>query len=323
METYEYFLAPLIGFTAMVAGGFWGLGGGWFVVPALLILGVSDMVAVGASLLQMLLSSSMTVFKQFKSIGWKKHGWGMEVALPLCLLSFVGGFLGRPAGLYVEGLFNSRKPQQILYLFLLGFIFYKTLWGKNSADETAAPTGPPPSESGKFFASMQFKTGVIGFFVGILSSLLGIGGGTITRPVMKSYLGTPESMTGKISRLAVFITALAGTISYLSSMKSFSTDDPAMGSLTIGLLMATGGFIGFPLGAWMHSKVLATGKGEQAGKSFGWVILMVFVGLFFKIISMPNVSRIIMLICGLFLLIYLFTTTFIACKQIKNNEINL
>jgi hypothetical protein len=292
----SYYIAPLIGFCAMLAGGFWGLGGGWFVVPALMAMGVETPVAAGASLLQMLPSTFLTVLKQFKSIGWGKNSWGINIALPICGMAFIGGFFGCPAGDFMEAFFNSRKPQQCIYLVLLGFILYKTFMHKPAASSIEDIEVTKPSWA---------KTGVIGFLVGVLSSLLGIGGGTITRPVMKSYLHVPEIFTGKIARLAVFTTALAGTTSYLMKIDTLKIGDPGTDSLILGLLMASGGFIGFPLGAWLHSKVVSSGNGERAAHSFSYVVIMVIVSLFFKIINVPEGSQITIFICGIFLLAFL------------------
>ena len=303
---YSYYLAPLVGFTAMLAGGFWGLGGGWFVVPALLTLGIDITIAVGASLLQMLPSTFLTVLKQFKSIGWGKNSWGINIALPMCGMAFIGGFFGRPVGVFLQNFFDSRKPHQCIYLVLLGFILYKTFTHKprqkSSADDTIHKSSP-------------VKTGGFGFLVGVLSSLLGIGGGTITRPVMKSYLHVPEVFTGKIARLAVFTTALSGTASYLLQIETFKPGDPGTDSLILGLLMASGGFIGFPLGAWLHSKVVKSGHDEKAAHSFSYVVILVILSLSFKIINQVAISQTIILICGVFLLSFLPIFTVWSCKN--------
>jgi len=303
---YSYYLAPLIGFIAMLAGGFWGLGGGWFVVPTLLTLGISSPVAVGASLLQMLPSTFLTVVKQFKSIGWGKNSWGRNIALPICGMAFIGGFWGRPLGVFLQEFFNSRKPHQCIYLFLLGFLLYKTFSHKAP---TEALTDKKPDKAS------HVKTGIIGFIVGVLSSLLGIGGGTITRPVMKSYLHVPEIFTGKIARLAVFTTALSGTTSYLMQIETLKLGDPGTDSLMLGLLMASGGFIGFPLGAWLHSKVVVSGHDERAAHSFSYVLILVLLSLFFKIINQITISQIIILTCGVFLLSFLPIFTVWSCRH--------
>lgn len=303
---YAYYLAPLVGFTAMLAGGFWGLGGGWFAVPVLLTLGVNNPVAAGASLVQMIPSTLLTVLRQFRSIGWGKNSWGLTVALPLCGMAFFGGFFGRPAGVFIQEIFDSRKPQQCLYLVLLGFILYKTLFHRS-------PVGTNPDASENAAGTSPVITGVTGFLVGVLSSLLGVGGGTITRPIMKSYLLVPEAFTGKIARLAVFITAISGTASYLLEIRTFKSGDPGTDSLLLGLLMATGGSIGFPVGAWLHGKALLAGRAEAAARSFSYVVILVLLSLFFKIIDQTVISQIIILICGLLLLALL--PAFIARKR--------
>ncbi len=311
---YIYYLAPLVGFTAMIAGGFWGLGGGWFVVPTLLTLGIDNSVAVGASLLQMLPSTFLTVLRQFKSIGWGKKSWGVNIALPMCGMAFIGGFFGRPVGVFLQDFFNSRKPHQCIYLVLLGFILYKTFSYKEASRTPAlsgAETIPGASPA---------KTGIIGFTVGVLSSLLGIGGGTITRPIMKSYLHVPEIFTGRIARLAVFTTALSGTASYLMQIETLKPGDPGTDSLILGLLMASGGFIGFPLGAWMHSKVVTSGHEEKAAHSFSYVIILVLLSLFFKIINQVGIGQVIILICGLFLLSFLSIFTIWSHKHPNSKQ---
>ncbi|MFA7229861.1 MAG: sulfite exporter TauE/SafE family protein [Victivallaceae bacterium] len=295
MNEYVYYLAPLVGFIANVAGGFWGLGGGWFIVPSLLVFGVPDVVAVGASLLQMVFSTMPTVGRQFKSIGWKRGGWGISLALPLCLMSFLGGFFGCPLGEFVEYLSNhSRKPHQVIYFLLLAFIFYKTLCSRDKAHDDNAVAELKP-----------WKPGIIGFIIGAVSAMLGIGGGAITRPAMKGLLGVPENITGKISRLAVSVTAVSGSISYLSGMKGFHAGDPGRDSLVIGLLLAVGGFAGFALGAWIHGKVLAAGQGAKAGRSFAWMVLPVMVALGFKIFNLPLWGCGAIFFAGIFLMFYL------------------
>jgi len=122
---YSYYLAPLVGFTAMLAGGFWGLGGGWFAAPVLLTLGVNTTVAVGASLLQMLPSTFLTVLKQFKSIGWGKNSWGLNIALPICGMAFIGGFFGRPVGVLMEDFLTAANRISAFILYCWASFYIK------------------------------------------------------------------------------------------------------------------------------------------------------------------------------------------------------
>ncbi len=304
----------LIGFTAMVSGGFWGLGGGWLVVPCLLLMNEDMKVAVPASLLQMLISSSFTVIKQLPKIGWKKGGWGWTVAVPLTGAAFVGGFFGRPLGNWIQEIFDSRKPHQALFLILLVYIFFSTVF--SSEGKTASR----PAES-SLAVKKIWQTLIAGFGVGVLASLLGIGGGTVNRPVLKSVLKVPEKTTAAIARLAVFITAIAGTISYFSGMKFFpDPSHPGTKALLTGLMLAAGGSIGFALGTRMHSIVLNAGGAKTAHQSFALMVLLVSVSVLCKLLDYIEIGRIIILSSAGLLLIYLFSTTILSMINVAKEN---
>ncbi len=313
MDSYIYELAPLIGFVAMLAGGFWGLGGGWFVVPALLILGVDLQTAVGASLLQMMLSSCPTVIRQFKSIGWQRDGWGLRVALPLTGAAFLGGLFGRPVSSLLINIFDSTRPQQIIYLLLLGYIFFKTLLHvepTSDNDGGTEETRQPPK---------LIRTSILGFITGVLSALLGIGGGTVNRPVLRNFLKVPEVYTGKIARLAVLLVAISGSISYLSVTYGENAGNVRSEILWLGVLLAVGGFIGFALGAWTHHLLLEAGRASHASKSFAWMVLPILIGVFLKLLDLNLCAQITVLIAGGFLFIYL-GSLFISVRKTGNYD---
>ena len=304
----------LIGFTAMVSGGFWGLGGGWLVVPCLLLLGEDMEVAVAASLLQMLISTSFTVLRQLPKIGWKKGDWGWTVAVPLTGAAFIGGFFGRPLGYFIQELFDSRKPHQALFLVLLVYIFINTLMSKEDK------TGYRPGDSGSAKKKI-WQTICAGFGVGVLASLLGIGGGTVNRPVMKSLLKVPEKTTAAIARLSVFLTAISGTISYYSGAENFlDPSKPGGKALMIGLMLAAGGIIGFAIGTKMHAIVLNAGGAKAAHQSFALMVLLVSVSVLCKLLNADATGRIIILSSAGLLLIYLFTTTILCMAKVAKKD---
>jgi uncharacterized membrane protein YfcA len=265
----------------------------------------------------MLPSTLPTVMKQLRKIGWKRGGWGFNVALPLCVLSFIGGFFGKPLGKAIAEYFSSRKPQQCIYFFLLLWIFYSTL--STSKKHKKQPL-TADAENKHAPSAKPVLTAVAGFFTGVLSSLLGIGGGTIVRPVLRGVLRVPEEHTAMIARLGVLITATAGSISYLAEIKSFSPQDPAVNSLIFAGLMAVGGMIGFPLGAAMHKQVVLAGGGDTAHESFALVILLVMVGIYCKISGLDNLGKIALVGCGIFLALYLTFTYLSAKRKIRESS---
>jgi hypothetical protein len=295
-------LIVLIGFVASVSGGFWGLGGGWLILPCLFLVGMDVRIAIGACLLQMIPTTFPTVVRQFPHIGWEKGGWGLVVALPLCLSCALGGVLGDPLGVLLEKLFHSRTLHQSLYLVLLAWVLYD-LYKQNgkhgvSNEKIDRPLSKTPQTLGG------------GFITGLVSGFLGIGGGTMTRPLMTSVLKVPEKQTGQIARLAILVTAVAGSLPYILG----SSGETRSKMIIVAALLSVGGIIGFSIGTKMHSIVLRAGKDHVAGKSFGIVVVLVMAGLICKLADMICTGRAIMGVSGIFILVYLGYIT-VKCKK--------
>lgn len=301
MEWYEAARYIFIGFFATIVGGFWGLGGGVFIVPALLISGIDISIAAPASLFQMLPSSFRTVRKQFPLIGWTKDSWGRRVAIPLCGATFVGGFLGKPIGYWLLVYSGSSMVREGFYLILIGFMLYKTLADKKNhgprSDSTAS-------------GMKVYLTVIAGGGIGAVSTLLGIGGGSLTRPVMASFFKMPEKTVGQIARLSVFMTAAAGTISYLFlHTNNLEKSDGTTQIISIGVALAIGGVFGFPTGARMHAIVLEAKRDQDARKGFGILLGLLFLCIASKLIGQELLSQIMILGSGLFVCVYIMNLT--------------
>ncbi len=298
----------IIGFCAMLSGGFWGLGGGWLIMPALLLAGINIETAVVASLLQMIPSTLPTVIRQFPAIGWQRGSWGYAVALPVCFFSFAGSLAGKPLGDMMQHFFGSRKPQEALYLLIMALIFCVTL---KSARKNASYS---KHETGRIRldAKQQCFAAISGSITGIISSLLGIGGGSLVRPVMKSFLKVPEKITGMILRLSVLIVAVSASISYLAG-----NTDAVKDSLWLALFLTIGGLPAFALGARMHSIVTGAGDDKAADSSFALFVLFVFLSVLCKITEHILSGRIIIVISGILLVVYLTAITLNAGRKLK------
>lgn len=312
-----YVFGVLIGFTAAVSGGFYGLGGGWYIVPALMMVGVLQPIAAAASILQMIPTTFMTVVKQFKSIGWGKESWGRNLAIPLCGALFIGGFAGAPLGILLKYLSGNEMPQKFLYFFLLSFIFYKTI------------TGPKKGKDGKRLTDTEalaglnrWMTALAGAICGAISGLLGIGGGTVVRPIMVGFMGIPERRVAQVGRLSVLSTAISASISYFIS---YAGSNEVWEIIPLAVCLAAGGAIGFRLGAKQHEKFMAARKVELATKSFAIVVLLVTIGIGCGLISsfFPSVSwfltigQVITIAAGALLVVYILVMGFIYGRQNK------
>jgi uncharacterized membrane protein YfcA len=258
-----------------------------------------------ASLFQMLPSTFLTVSRQFKEIGWGAKSWGLLVALPLCLSAFAGGFLGKPLGEFLNSIPSPVDLQEVLYLILLVYLFKKSIGhaksGVVSVDEPNA----------HFFTSA-----IAGVSVGTLSSLIGIGGGTIMRPLMAIFFKMPENYIAKIARFSVFITALAGVTSHM--LIGSSSAEHINDILKIGVALSVGGVFGFPIGAKMHSIVLKAGNDKVARDSFSIILFLLFICLTAKLLGFIFLSRLIIITAGILTFSFLIILTYRSNKGLKD-----
>ena len=85
---------------------------------------------------------------------------------------------------------------------------------------------------------------LVGVFIGILSGLLGIGGGTIMVPVFRLAFGLSPLMSTATSLFTIIPTSISGAVSHIKG----KTCVPAL-----GLAMGLGGALTSPVGVWLAS----------------------------------------------------------------------
>ena len=85
---------------------------------------------------------------------------------------------------------------------------------------------------------------LVGVFIGILSGLLGIGGGTIMVPVFRLAFGLSPLMSTATSLFTIIPTSISGAVSHIKG----KTCVPAL-----GLAMGLGGALSSPVGVWLAS----------------------------------------------------------------------
>jgi uncharacterized protein len=161
---------------------------------------------------------SLISFLQFyrgKHFNWK-------IFLPLALASipmaFVGGLISIDAVVY-------KKILGVLLLIpIIRFFFFKNTDANNLL----------PHRIGLSI--------IIGGTIGLLSGMIGIGGGIILSPVLILLKWTDQKQTAAISALFIFVNSLSGLFAQFSKGIHFSSDM---------LLMVLIAFAGGLLGAWL------------------------------------------------------------------------
>lgn len=191
----------LIGIFAGLASGLLGVGGGFLMVPLQFFLFSS--VGVDPSLAMMVsLGTSLAIIIPTASSGayqhQKKNKSIVKPGIRLAVFGIIGGFCG--------GILANVIPSgilQIIFACLLFVVALDMVFGSRSDGERA------------LIKFNLLNSAIVGFAIGILSGLLGIGGGVFLIPSLCMLFGF--TLIEAIGTSSVFIafTAIGGLISYI------------------------------------------------------------------------------------------------------------
>lgn len=290
-----YLLFPLIGFIGMFSGGYWGVGCGWLIVPTMLIFGFTPNEAVGVGLLQMVPSILMSVVRDIKYLDWKKDSVATRLVIPLGLGAFLLAFSGKMVNQFFYEKFGSIALL-VIFCFFMITLGLTVLFGKTTEYEHEIPKISNKQSIAAFF---------MGNIVGVFSSVMGVGGAIFFRPILANIFKVPEKITAKCIRILLLITTSTGGMYY-----TFTDGKADFTIITMALLIAVGGMIGFPLGIKVHNRILANGYAKYVNKSFAIVTFIVLTNTLLNIFGQVIFSR--------YLMITIAVLLFIAINMFKN-----
>jgi uncharacterized protein len=193
------------GMTAGVFGSLLGLGGGVLIVPLLtLVFGLDLREAVGVSLVSVIMTSSVAA-----GVYLERHVADLRLGMRLELFTAIGAFVGGSIAFLIE--------ERLLALLFAGLLLYVAISmiraRTGGEEETAEP--PAPGEA-PTYEVRNLPLGVVGATgAGVLSALLGVGGGIVKVPLMHLGMGVPLRVSTATSNLMVGITAAASAVIYV------------------------------------------------------------------------------------------------------------
>jgi hypothetical protein len=232
-----------ISLVAGFLGALLGLGGGIIIVPALtLLLGVDIRLAVGASIVSVIATSSGAAAAYVRD-----RLANIRVAMFLEL----GTAAGAITGAYLAGIIHPRLLF-ILFGLILGYSVFAMLRGRRSGEKEIA-VGPWARvldlKSSYFDVAAgaeivyQPKRARIGlalmYVAGVISGLLGIGSGALKVPAMDLAMELPIKVSTATSNFMIGVTAAASAGVYFSRGQ---IDPFIAGPVAIGVM--GGAFIG-------------------------------------------------------------------------------
>ncbi len=253
----DYAAYLLIGILAGFIGGLLGLSGGVITVPCLFIIfrtldfpqGYLMHMAIGTSLAAMVPNSfvSAWVHNRRGAVAWHL----IRLLLPSVLIgSIIGAVLAHyTPGVWLEAFFG---------LFALAYGLYLLLKKR------------PPS--GKERQLGWWTCSWMGFSIGSISNLLGIGGGIITAPLLMSYRYEEKISIGTSAAIGVVVT-LFGALAYLYLGIDTIHVSKSIGYLYIPafLVIAVASALTAPYGAYLAHRL----SGKNLRRVFAIALLII------------------------------------------------
>ena len=281
----------LIIFIGMIVGGLsglFGVGGGFLMTPLLIFLGIPPAVAVGTEAPHVLASSVSGVVAH-----WRRKNVDFKMGFFL----LIGGVLGSTVGVnlfkLLRGFGQIDIVIQMLFLIFLGFIGFSMAF--ESARTTISKYRTTSSIRTKlhqhsWIHGLPFKLRfhrsklyisaippiIIGFFVGLLSAMMGVGGGFIMIPAMVYILGMSTNVVVGTSLFQIiFVTANS---TFFQSYLNQTVD------IVLAALMIIGGVIGAQIGASIGTKL----KAEYLRGILAIIVLIVCAKIFADLTLTPS-----------------------------------
>lgn len=204
-------------------GSLLGLGGGVLLVPMLTLgFGLPLREAVGVSLISVIVTSSAAA-----GVYLERHVANLRLGMTLELFTATGALVGGSIAFLLD--------EQLLSLLFGGLLLYvaatmaragfrsvpepvtdTAVPGPDEDDEPVGPTATLDRLSGPGYRVRRLGLGIVGATgAGVVSALLGIGGGIIKVPLMHLAMGVPFRVATATSNMMIGITAAASAVIYL------------------------------------------------------------------------------------------------------------
>ena len=244
MLNMELWLSLLLffitGAASGILGGLLGIGGAIILVPALTLLyGVPIHMAIAVSLLNNVAVSVSSTLR-YRRMGLLNRR--------VIFLMNVGSVAGIVIGTFIA----TKSPEdaiKVLFGAFLLFMVANALLQRNAADAEGMPELNNKAEGG---------LAGLGFVMGLMGALLGLGGGTVAVPVLNNIFKMPLKQAIANSLATIILASTLGAIIYfyLSSGTLFSAEEALLTTVTIIPGSIIGANIGTRISEHLHTKYI-------------------------------------------------------------------
>lgn len=279
-------LGLLVGFLS----GLFGVGGGFLLTPLLMMIGIPPTVAAASDANQIVAASTSGMFAH-----WRLGNVDFKMGLILVAGGIVGGTVGVQLIKLLRAAGNADFVIKITYVVMLGIIgsymFQESL--RNLRPHPLPGIGVKPPKKSWFAGCCEalplaihfeksgitlsvFMPAILGVLVGILSALMGVGGGFIMVPVMVYMLRMPMHVVVGTSLFQVLFTCI--NVTFMQSYYNNTVD------LMLALFLLVGSTTGAQLGARVSNRL----KADQLKIILATIVLVVMIKMALGLVLHPG-----------------------------------
>lgn len=270
-----------------ILSGMFGVGGGFLITPLLIVAGVPSPVAVATGATQVVAASVSGALAH-----WRRGNVDVKMGVVLLIGGVVGSWLG------VEMFTVLRRIGQIDLVISLCYVTFLGIIGglmviestrayfRNRSNASALRKLHQHTWIHGLPFKMRFRASklyisvlpplAVGMLVGVLSAVMGVGGGFIMVPAMIYVLGMPTSVViGTSLFQIVFVT---GNVTFLQAVNNQTVD------IVLALLLVVGSVVGAQIGVRFGNKL----RGEQLRIALGLIVITVAGRVAYGLIATPD-----------------------------------
>lgn len=268
--------------------GMFGVGGGFLITPLLIFYNIPPVVAVATGANQVVASSISGAITHFRR-------GTIDIKLGTVLLC--GGLVGATVGVWLFSLLRRLGQLDLvislLYVVLLGTVGGLMLWesivAMRKAAKNEATTLRRPGQHNWVHGlplKMRFKkskiylsvipVALLGFCIGILTSIMGVGGGFIMVPAMIYLLRIPTNVVVGTSLFQIVFVSAYTVIVQAST--NYTVD------IVLAFVLMIAGVIGAQYGVRVGQKL----RGEQLRALLALLVLAVGIRLAIELVIPPK-----------------------------------
>lgn len=278
-----------VGSIVGIVSGTFGIGGGFLLTPLLILTGIPAPIAVASG-------SSVTAAAAMSSL--IPHVERKSLDLRIALFMTISGVIGVSLGAYIFKILQTlgfvEIAVRVSYVILLSFIgtsllyeSIKALRQRNKDSDKKSPSNRRRSNIGyKLPFKIKFPRSklyisiippiVLGFIIGVLSAIMGIGGGFLLVPALVYVLNMPASLVVGTSVFQVLV--LSSTTSFLQSTANGGLD------IVLSSILMIGAVVGAQIGGKFGNKL----KGEELRVLLGSIIIILALVISADLILTPD-----------------------------------